>query len=82
MRVGFIGLGAMGSHMARNLSRAGLLCGLWNRTAEKSRALAAELGTTAAESPEALARGATQVDDDDEVVATLEALLPQTERPG
>jgi 3-hydroxyisobutyrate dehydrogenase len=58
MRVGFIGLGAMGSHMARNLHRAGLLSGVWNRTAEKSRALAAELGIQAADSPEALARGA------------------------
>jgi 3-hydroxyisobutyrate dehydrogenase len=61
MRVGFIGLGAMGSHMARNLHRAGLLSGLWNRTAEKSRALAAELGITAADSPAALARGVDAV---------------------
>ncbi len=42
--------------MARNLHRAGLLAGVWNRTAEKARTLAAELGTQAAESPEALAR--------------------------
>ena len=34
MRVGFVGLGAMGSHMARNLHRAGMLAGVWNRTAE------------------------------------------------
>jgi 3-hydroxyisobutyrate dehydrogenase len=51
----------MGSHMARNLHRAGLLSGLWNRTAEKSRALAAELGITAADSPAALARGVDAV---------------------
>jgi 3-hydroxyisobutyrate dehydrogenase len=43
MRVGFVGLGAMGMHMARNLKRAGLLTAVWNRTAEKARTLAQEL---------------------------------------
>ncbi len=33
----------MGAHMARNLHRAGLLMGVWNRTAEKAAALAQEL---------------------------------------
>ena len=47
MRVGFIGLGAMGANMARNLAKAGLLTGLYNRTAEKARALGAELKVTA-----------------------------------
>ena len=36
MRVGFVGLGAMGMHMARNLQKAGLLSGLYNRTAAKA----------------------------------------------
>jgi 3-hydroxyisobutyrate dehydrogenase len=80
MRVGFIGLGAMGSHMARNLARAGLLSGLWNRTDEKSRALAAELSTTAAESPEALARGADAVvlcvSADRDVLEVVTAMAP------
>ena len=80
MRVGFIGLGAMGSHMARNLARAGLLSGLWNRTTDKSRALAAELGTVAAESPEALARGADAVvlcvSADRDVLEVVAAMLP------
>jgi 3-hydroxyisobutyrate dehydrogenase len=44
MQTGFVGLGAMGAHMARNLRRAGLLNGVWNRTAEKAAALAQELG--------------------------------------
>jgi len=44
MQTGFVGLGAMGSSMARNLKRAGLLRGVWNRTAEKAQALAQELG--------------------------------------
>jgi 3-hydroxyisobutyrate dehydrogenase len=43
MRVGFVGLGAMGMHMARNLHRAGLLAGVFNRTADKARQLAEEL---------------------------------------
>lgn len=33
----------MGAHMARNLHRAGLLTGVWNRTAGKAAALASEL---------------------------------------
>jgi len=47
MKVGFIGLGAMGQHMARNLHRAGLLAGVWNRTSSKAAALAAETGCRA-----------------------------------
>ena len=43
MRTGFVGLGAMGTHMARNLHRAGLLGGVFNRTHAKAQALAAEL---------------------------------------
>ena len=43
MQTGFVGLGAMGAHMARSLRRAGLLTGVWNRTAGKAAALAAEL---------------------------------------
>jgi 3-hydroxyisobutyrate dehydrogenase len=43
MQTGFVGLGAMGAHMARNLHRAGLLTGVWNRSKEKATALAAEL---------------------------------------
>jgi 3-hydroxyisobutyrate dehydrogenase len=37
----------MGAHMARNLHRAGLLKGVWNRSPEKASALAAELPTRA-----------------------------------
>jgi 3-hydroxyisobutyrate dehydrogenase len=43
MQTGFVGLGAMGVHMARNLHRAGLLTGVWNRSTDKAAALAAEL---------------------------------------
>ncbi|MFI4890139.1 MAG: NAD(P)-dependent oxidoreductase [Steroidobacterales bacterium] len=55
MQTGFAGLGAMGAHMARNLHRAGLLRGVWNRTHEKAAALAAELPTRAYDSLAALA---------------------------
>jgi 3-hydroxyisobutyrate dehydrogenase len=43
MQTGFVGLGAMGANMARNLHRAGMLTGVWNRTPEKAKALADEL---------------------------------------
>jgi len=48
MRTGFVGLGAMGAHMARNLHRAGLLAAVWNRTSDKALALGAELKVPAA----------------------------------
>jgi 3-hydroxyisobutyrate dehydrogenase len=54
MRVGFVGLGAMGMHMARNLHRAGLLTAVWNRTPEKARTLAGELNVQAPATLEAL----------------------------
>ncbi len=47
MRTGFVGLGAMGTSMARNLHRAGLLHGVWNRSADKAKSLAAELNCAA-----------------------------------
>jgi len=40
MKVGFIGLGRMGSGMARNLLKAGHDVAVYNRTPERSRALA------------------------------------------
>jgi 3-hydroxyisobutyrate dehydrogenase len=55
MQTGFVGLGAMGAHMARNLHRSGLLTGVWNRTADKAVALAQELHCHAFTSLEELA---------------------------
>lgn len=46
----------MGIFMARNLHKAGLLTSVWNRSNEKSAALATELGCHAAENPADLAR--------------------------
>jgi 3-hydroxyisobutyrate dehydrogenase len=59
MRTGFVGLGAMGMHMARNLQRAGLLTAVWNRTSGKAQALAAELKV---EAPATLAELAAACD--------------------
>jgi 3-hydroxyisobutyrate dehydrogenase len=80
MRVGFVGLGAMGMHMARNLHRAGLLSAVWNRTSEKAKTLASELGCQA---PETLAALASSVDAvvvcvsaDDDVLQVVRALAP------
>lgn len=56
MKTGFIGLGAMGMPMARNLHKAGLLAAVYNRSPEKAKALAAELGCAACASVAALAR--------------------------
>jgi 3-hydroxyisobutyrate dehydrogenase len=84
MRTGFIGLGAMGAHMARNLHRAGFLARVWNRTPDKARAIAAELGCEAAESPPALASGLDAIvicvsADADvlEVVHSIEGSMPR-----
>jgi 3-hydroxyisobutyrate dehydrogenase len=79
-RVGFVGLGAMGTHMARNLHRAGLLTAVWNRTAAKAHALAGELGLKA---PDTLAELASGVDAvvlcvsaDDDVLEVVRGLAP------
>ncbi|MDW3225629.1 MAG: NAD(P)-dependent oxidoreductase [Paracoccaceae bacterium] len=64
MRVGFVGLGRMGAHMARNLFRAGHDVTLWNRSPCKAQDLAAELGCALADSPRALSNAA-------EVVVTM-----------
>jgi 3-hydroxyisobutyrate dehydrogenase len=80
MRVGFLGLGAMGAHMARNLHKAGLLTALWNRTRPKAVALAAELGCTAPATPAELARDTDVivlcVSADADVLAVIAALGP------
>jgi len=85
MRTGFIGLGAMGSSMARNLHRAGLLCGVWNRDTAKAQLLAAELGCVAALSAATLARDCDAVvicvSADPDVLAVIASISPEL-RPG
>jgi 3-hydroxyisobutyrate dehydrogenase len=80
VRSGFLGLGAMGAHMARNLHRAGMLQGVWNRTAARSQALAGELGCLAAPTPAALAQECEVlvlcVAADNDVLEVIEAMGP------
>ncbi len=80
MQTGFVGLGAMGAHMARSLHRAGLLTGVWNRTTEKSAALAAELKVIAFKSLEELAGNCEAVvicvSADDDLRAVIAGLEP------
>jgi 3-hydroxyisobutyrate dehydrogenase len=47
LKVGLVGLGAMGAHMARHLHTAGLLHAVGNRTVAKAEAFAREHGVTA-----------------------------------
>jgi 3-hydroxyisobutyrate dehydrogenase len=47
LATGFIGLGAMGASMARNLHKRGLLTHVWNRTLDKAKTLASELNVRA-----------------------------------
>jgi len=80
MQTGFVGLGAMGSHMARNLHRAGLLTGVWNRTAGKAATLAAELKCHAFKTLEELAGNCEAVvicvSADDDLRAVIAGLDP------
>lgn len=80
IRVGVVGLGAMGAFMAKNLASAGLLCSVWNRTASKAVSLAAETGVNAAESPAELAEQCnvilTCVSADQDLLQVVDQLLP------
>jgi 3-hydroxyisobutyrate dehydrogenase len=61
MKVGFIGLGAMGYPMALNLHKAGLLAAVYNRTQAKATALAAATACQAAASIAELAQACAAV---------------------
>lgn len=80
MRAGFIGLGAMGAHMARNLHKAGMLATVWNRTAATAGDFARETGVPAAPSPAALAAGVDAVvlcvSADDDVLEVVAQIAP------
>jgi len=80
MQTGFVGLGAMGANMARNLHAAGLLTGVWNRTPEKAKALALELKCHAFASLEELAGNCEAVvicvSADDDLRAVVAGLEP------
>ncbi len=79
MRVGFIGLGAMGELLARNLASTDLLYAVWNRTSERAESLASELGVRRAKSPAKLAKWCDVVficvSADDDVLDVIWAML-------
>jgi 3-hydroxyisobutyrate dehydrogenase len=74
----------MGQHMARNLHRAGLLAGVWNRTPAKAESFAAETGCRRFESPAALAAACeavvTCVSADQDLLSVVDALRPTLQR--
>jgi 3-hydroxyisobutyrate dehydrogenase len=80
MRTGFLGLGAMGAPMARNLHKAGLLQGVWNRSAARAAELAAELACIHPATPADLAAGCEAlvlcVSADADVLEVVRALAP------
>jgi len=79
MKVGFIGLGAMGLGMARNIAKSGFLTAVYNRTASKAEGLAIELDVCFCDSVQELAK---QVDvvllcvsADDDVLQVVSGVL-------
>lgn len=85
IKTGFIGLGAMGQGMSRNLHKHGLLSTVWNRSVDKAKQLATELGVEAATSPQALAASSDVivmcVSADADVLTVVDAIVPAA-RPG
>jgi 3-hydroxyisobutyrate dehydrogenase len=85
IKVGVIGLGAMGAPMARHLADAGLLCMVWNRTSSKAEALAQETGTVAAGEPAQMAAACNVilicVSADQDLLDVVGQLLPGV-KPG
>lgn len=75
--IAFIGLGAMGSRMARRLVDAGYEVVVWNRTPAKSKQLI-DLGARSAESP---AEAASRADVVITMVSNPQALRAVTEKP-
>ncbi len=83
-KAGIIGLGAMGSGMARNLHAAGALAAAWNRNPKRAAPLAAE-GLPLVDRPEEVARRAElillSVGDGADVAEVVARLRPAL-RPG
>jgi 3-hydroxyisobutyrate dehydrogenase-like beta-hydroxyacid dehydrogenase len=59
-RIGFIGIGLMGQHMARRVLLGGYPLTIWNRTKDKARPLL-EAGAVWADSPHAVAQASDMV---------------------
>lgn len=82
--VGFVGLGAMGLGMARNLHQHGFLKAVWNRTQPKATGFAADTGVIAAPDLPALAQACeiivSCVSADQDVLDIVDSLLPHLAR--
>ncbi len=80
MRVGVIGLGAMGAAMAHHLAQAGLLECVWNRTAARAEEFSRQTGVTTATDPVHLANSCNVilscVSADPDLLAVVDQLLP------
>ena len=80
LRVGYIGLGAMGWPMAGHLAKAGVLAGVWNRSADKATHFAQEFGVPALNSTAELAALCTvlltNVSADQDVLEVVRAAMP------
>lgn len=80
LRTGFVGLGAMGRGMSRNLHKAGLLHSVWNRTRSRADELAAELQVAAPVTPAELAASSDVVvlcvSADADVLEMIDSLIP------
>ena len=80
LRVGFLGLGAMGWPMASHLAQAGVLKGVWNRSTEKSAQFAQEFDVPALASPAELAALCNvlliNVSADQDVLDVVRAAMP------
>lgn len=85
MKIGFIGLGAMGYGMASNLAKAGLLTSIFNRTTSIANALSVELNVTACDSIQQLAAQVEIificVSADNDVLEVIKAII-ETAQPG
>jgi 3-hydroxyisobutyrate dehydrogenase len=87
-RIGFLGLGIMGSRMAANVARAGFPLSVWTHTAGKADSWAAEHGASACSSPAEVAEHSdivvSMVVDGDQVSSVLlgERGVVHAARPG
>jgi 3-hydroxyisobutyrate dehydrogenase len=74
-RVAFLGTGAMGAPMARNLVRAGHDVRVWNRTAERAEGLGATVCATPAEATEGAEIVVTMLSDGPTTAGALDGAL-------
>jgi 3-hydroxyisobutyrate dehydrogenase-like beta-hydroxyacid dehydrogenase len=87
-RIGFLGLGIMGSRMAANVARAGYSLHVWTHTPGKAARWAQEHGATACDSPAEVAAASdvvvSMVVDEDQVADVLlgDDGLAASARPG